>query len=103
MLVRILAAVLRYTAAVQRAEDGVWAVVFGQVFFVLCQLGFVVVELACGAVELRLRVGDSFGFGAIGVWGGEDAVLDEGDAEVAQLLVDPAADRLGEVVFELVD
>jgi hypothetical protein len=91
VLVGVLAAVLGYAAPVQRAEDGVWAVVFGEVFFVLGQLGFIVVELAGGRVEL------------VGVWGGEDAVFDECDAQVAQLLVDPAAYGVGKVVFELVD
>lgn len=103
MLIRILAAVLADAAAVQRAEDRVRAVVFGKVFFVFGQLGLVVVELARGAVELRLRVGYGFGFGAVGVGGGEDAVLDEGYAEVAQLLVDPATDGFGEVVLKLID
>ena len=69
----------------------------------LGQLGFVVVELAGGAVELRFRVGYGLGFGAVGVRRGEDAVFDQRDAQVAQLLVDPAADGVGEVVFELVN
>jgi hypothetical protein len=83
VLIRILAAILGHAAAVQGAEDGVRAVVFGQVFFVLGQLGLVVVELACGAVELRFRVGYGFRFGAVCVRRGEDAVFDEGYAEVA--------------------
>lgn len=35
--------------------------------------------------------------------GGEDAVFDEEDAERAEFIVDPRADRGGEVGFEFVD
>lgn len=83
VLIRIFSTVLADAAAVQGAEDRVRAVVSGQVFLVLCQLGFVVVELAGGAVELRFRGVDRFGFGTVGVRGREDAVLDESYAQVA--------------------
>lgn len=103
VLVGVLAAILIDATAVEGAEDGVGSVVFCEVLFVLCELRLVVVEFTCGGVELRLGVRDSLRLRAVGVGVCEDAVLDQCDAEVAQLRVDPRADRLGQVVFELID
>lgn len=103
MLVRVLAAVLVHAHALERAEDGVGPVVCGEVVGVFGELRAVVVEVALRGAELVAGVGDAPGFGGVGVGVGEDTVLDEGDAEGAELLVNPGAQRGGEVFFEFVD
>jgi hypothetical protein len=80
VLVRVLAAVLVDADALERAEDGIGAVVGGEVVGVLGQLAAVAVESALRGAELLARVGNTLGFGGVGVGVCEDTVLDEGDA-----------------------
>jgi hypothetical protein len=104
MFVCVFAAVLFDTSILEGAEDGVWTIVFCQVFLVLCEFGLVIVEFGFCGLELRLCVGDEFGFGGVVGGGvGEDAVFDEEDAEVTKFRVDPVAYGGGEIFFEFVD
>lgn len=105
MFVCVLAAVGFDAAVLEGAEDAVWAVVGGEVFFVLGELGLVVVEFCFGGLELRLCVGDVLWFCCVaaGRGIGEDAVFDKSDAKVTQFGIDPVADRGREIFFELVD
>jgi hypothetical protein len=104
MFVCVFAAVFFDTSILESAEDGVWTIVFCQVFLVLCQFGLVIVEFGFCGLELRLCVGDEFGFrGVVGSGVCENAVFDEEDAEVTEFRVDPVAYGGREIFFEFVD
>lgn len=86
-LVGVLARVLGDASVFQGAENGIRAVIFGEVVFVILKLGALRVETVLGALECISGVGQGGGFGACDRAGGEDTVFDQNSPQVAQLLV----------------
>lgn len=68
------------------------------------ELRFVIFEFPLGCLELRLCIRNSFRFRGICAGGiSEDSVLNERDAQIPKLAVDPAANGFRQVFLELVN
>ena len=102
--VRVLAGIAADTLALQGAEDVVDAPVFAQVFLVAGAVFLRLFEVLARGVDTFLGFLHGFAFARVGAGGfGEDAVLDEHYAQIAEFGVEPGADGRWEIVFEFVD
>src|SRR5215216_4546674 len=92
VLICVLATICLGAAIFEGSEYAVGTIVFGQVFFVIGQLGYVVIQLSLRRFKLRSCICDGFGFLVI-VRSGlcEDAILNEHDAQITKFGVYPVA------------
>lgn len=102
-LVGVFAGVRFDADALEGAEDVVGAEVLLEVFLAVFEIVAVVFEVLFGGVEAFAGVGDLFALvGVAAGVRGEDAIVDEGLAQVTELVVDPATEGGWEVVDERV-
>jgi hypothetical protein len=91
-----------HTGALKSAEDVIWTEVLVEFNLQIITLALLVVDgilrvmhcFTCGLDDLRFACGG----GVVG----EDTVIDEEDASVAELGVDPVANGFGEVGFDAI-
>jgi hypothetical protein len=104
VFVCVFTAIFLDTSVLQSTEDGIRSVVFVEIFFVLCEFRLVVLEFVLGGFELGPGISNDFGLRRITrVRISKNAILNEGYAEVAELGINPVADRSWEIFFEFVD